>query len=225
MLWFIPVRRISCPPISSVLWYLNFVKGLVVRVNGLAAATAAFFMLTACGSNENSKVERVINAHLVKSASCTDVPIGQKVDYAKVGTNGALGILKTKRYIVESKGTSTDFFGRTNTFDTYALTDAGKPLVQRENPFSRVPCMRTGHFEVTNIEAIDLGNDADGKPVASVRAKIKFVPEDWIAGTRDVAAWAGYWKDINDTESGPWLYTLLKSGSDYYSQGSGRKLR
>lgn len=196
-----------------------------MRVIGLTAATAAFFVLTACGSNENSKVEKVINAHLVTTSICTDVPIGQKVDYAKVGANGALGILKAKGYIVESQGTSRDFFGRTSTFDAYALTDTGKPLVQRENPFSRVPCMRTGRFEVTKIEAIDLGNDADGKPVASVRAKVKFIPEDWIAGTRDVAGWAGYWKGINDNESASWLYTLLKSGADYYAQGSGRKLK
>lgn len=195
-----------------------------MRVVGLAAVTAAVCVLAACGSSDNAKVEKVINAQLAKSASCTDVPIGQKVEYAKVGADGALGILKAKGYIVETQGTTKEFFGRTSTFDTYALTEAGKPLVHREGMFSRV-CMRTGHFEVTNIEAIDLGNDAEGKPVASVRAKIKFVPEDWIAGTKNVAAWSGYWKDIGETENAQWLYTLLKSGSDYYSHGPGRKLK
>lgn len=210
---------------SSSCWATTIYKGGVMRLVGFTAAMAAIFTLTACGNNDNSKVEKVINEQLAKSASCTDVPIGQKVDYAKIGADGALGILKAKGYITESQGTSKDFFGRTSTFETFALTDRGKPLVQRDGFFSRSSCIRTGHFAVTKIEAIDIGNDAEGKPVASVRAKIEFVPEEWIAGTRNVAAWSGYWKDISETENSQWLYTLLKSGSDYYSHGPGRRLK
>lgn len=195
-----------------------------MRVIGLTVATAAIFTLVACGATDSGKVERVINEQLAKQASCTDVPIGQKVDYTKVGADGALGILKAKGYIAESQGSSKDWFGKVTNFDTFALTESGKPLVQREGIFGRV-CLRTGHYEVAKIEAIDAGNDAEGKPVASVRAKIKFVPEVWIAGTKDMGSWAGYWKEINETQDAQYLYTLLKSGSDYYSQGPGRRLK
>lgn len=195
-----------------------------MRVTGIAAASAAIFMLTACGGTDSSKVEKVINEQLAKQAPCTDVPLGQKVDYAKVGADGALGILKAKGYITESQGSSKDWLGKVTIFDTYSLTEAGKPLVQREGMFSRA-CLRTGHYEVAKIEAIDAGNDAEGKPVASVRTKIKFVPEAWIASTKDMAPWAGYWKEINDTQNAEYLYTLLKSGSDFYAQGPGRRLK
>lgn len=194
-----------------------------MRVINFTVATAVF-TLAACGSTDSGKVERVINEQLIKQTACTDVPIGSQVDYAKVGADGALGILKAKAYITESQGSNKDFFGRVHTFDTYALTETGKKLVHREGMFSKV-CMRTGHYEVTKIEAIDAGNDAEGKPVASVRAKIKFVPEEWIASTKSVPAWAGYWKEITEMENAQWLYTLLKSGSDFYSQGPGRRLK
>lgn len=196
-----------------------------MRVVVSVVAASVAMALAGCGSSENSKIEKVINADLAKAASCTDVPIGQKVDYTKVGADGALGILKAKGYITESQGSSKDFFGRVSTFDTYALAETGKPLVQRQGNMFSGPCVRTGHFEIAKIEAVDLGNDAGGQPVANVRARIKFVPEDWIASTKTIPAWSSYWKDISGTENAQWLYPLLKSGSDFYSHGLGHRLQ
>ena len=190
-----------------------------MRIVGLVLVTSVAMALAGCGG-DSSKVESVINQQLAKSASCTEVPIGMKVDVSKVGPDGALGILKAKGYIVEAHGSSKDFFGHTNTFDTFALTDKGKPLVQQEGTpasafFAHGPCMKTGTFKVSKIEAIDLGNDAGGQPVATVRARIKFVPEEWIAATKNMPTWSAYWKNISETEHAQWLYTLLKSGGLY----------
>lgn len=195
----------------------------LVLIAGVAMALAG------CGG-DSSKVENVINEQLAKSANCTEVPVGLKVDVSKVGPDGALGILKAKGYIVEAQGSSKDFFGRTNTFDTFALTDKGKPLVQHEGTpvgtfLVHGPCMKSGTFKVTKIEAIDHGNDAGGQPVATVRARIRFVPEEWIADTKNMPAWSAYWKNISETENAQWLYTLLKSGNDFYSHGPGHKLQ
>lgn len=194
-----------------------------MRVIGLVVTTAAVPMLLACGSSDNSKVEKVINDQLAKSPTCTDVPIGQKVDFAKVGADGALGILKSKGYITESQGSSKDFWGRVGTFDTFALTDKGKPFMQRDG--IRGPCVRTGHYEITKIEAIDVGNDIEGKPIASVRARVRFVPEEWISGTKNEVVWSGYWKGVSDSENAQWLYRLLKSGDNFYPYGPGLKLQ
>jgi len=206
---------------------------MLVRGIGSIFVLGIAVALTACGNSDNSKVEKVINDQFVKDASCTNVPVGQPVDLAKVGADGALGLLKSKGYIVDAKATVTGIFGRRSVIDTYAMTDKAKPLVQREGVSRNVigmsigsgPCLRTGHFVVDKVEAIDIGNDVEGKPIASVRARIKFIPEEWLADTRQSPAWTAFWKNITDIEAGPWLYQLLKSGSDYYAHGAGRKLQ
>lgn len=201
-----------------------------MRYVGVVAITGLAAVLAACSGGDSSKAEKVINDHFTKNATCTEVPLGLPVDLSKVGADGALGVLKAKGYITEGKATTTDYFGRKAVADIFSLTEKGKALVQREASqgvlgFSRGPCLRTGHFQVDKIEAIDTGNDIEGKPVASVRTRIKFFPEEWLADTRNNPAWSGFWKNIGEDENGPWLYPLLKSGADFYWQGRGRKIQ
>lgn len=86
-------------------------------------------------------------------------------------------------------------------------------------------CFQFGHWKIKTIEAVDSGSDASGKPVATVRASIEFVPRDWIKTTKTNQAWAPYWGYIEKFESGQWLYRLLKSGEDYFFTGPGEKLK
>lgn len=184
--------------------------------------------LAACGNSDNSKAEKEINGALAKNAPCTGIPIGLPLDLSKIGADGALGILKTKGYVTEGKVEFDTFLGK-NSADAMIMTEKGKPLLQTPAEMGRYSrreaCVRTGRFEVDKVEAIDFGNDIEGKPIASVRAKIKFVPEEWISDTRNSSAWSGFWKDIADKEGGTWLYPLLKSGDAFYAHGQGQKIQ
>ncbi len=194
---------------------------VIVALLGLAT------VLAACGKNDNSKAEKVINSEFAKNPMCTELPIGLPVDLSKVGPDGALGILKAKGYATEGKVSVDRFQGKT-VVDTFVMTDKGKPLLQRQSTLgfiSQNACVRTGQYRVEKIEAIDYGNDVEGKPIASVRARIKFVPEEWLADTQNNQSWSGFWKGIGNSESGPWLYQLLKSGDELYANGKGRKIQ
>lgn len=184
--------------------------------------------LAACGNTDNSKVEKEINSALTKNTPCTNIPIGLPLDLSKVGSDGALGILKAKGYVAEGKIEFDTYRGKSSA-DALLMTEKGKPLLQTPAAMGRYTrheaCIRTGRFEVGKVEAIDFGNDIEGKPIASVRARIKFVPEEWIADTRKDAAWSGFWKGIDEKEGGTWLYQLLKSGNEFYSHGQGRKIQ
>ncbi len=184
--------------------------------------------LAACGNTDNTKVEKEINDALAKNAPCTEIPIGLPLDLSKIGADGALGILKAKGYVTEGKIEFDTFRGK-GSADALVMTEKGKPLLQTPAEMGRYSrreaCIRTGRFEVDKVEAIDFGNDIEGKPIASVRAKIRFIPEEWIADTRKDAAWSGFWKGIADKESGTWLYPLLKSGDAFYSHGQGQKIQ
>ncbi len=144
--------------------------------------------LAACGNSDNSKAAKEINGALAKNAPCTEIPIGLPVDLNKIGADGALGILKAKGYVTEGKVEFDTFRGKSSA-DAMVMTEKGKPLLQRPADmgryYKRDACITTGRFEVAKVEAIDFGNDIEGKPIASVRAKIKFVPEEWIADTRN----------------------------------------
>jgi len=203
-------------------------RGVAMRHVVMLTVVGLAMVLAACGQSDNSKAEKVINSEFAKNPMCTEIPIGLPVDFSKVGPDGGLGILKAKGYIAEGKIT-VDTFGGKSVVDTFVLTDKGKPLVQRQATvarfFSQGTCIRTGQYQVDKIEAIDFGNDVEGKPIATVRARIKFIPEEWLVDTRNSPTWSGFWKGIGNDESGPWLYPLLKSGDEFYAYGKGRKIQ
>lgn len=189
-------------------------------------ATTITCLLTACGGGETGKAEKAINDKLTKDALCTTVPVGAQVNYEKVGSDGAIGLLKAKGYLVEAKAIVEGWRGKQEV-DSYELTEKGKPLVHKDgraNLFGGGPCLRTGHFEIEKIIALDKGNDAAGRPVANVRASIKFIPEEWIADTKQTPAWSAFWKNVQDAESSQWLYQAIKSGDDFISVSHGEKL-
>ena len=105
----------------------------------------------------------------------------------------------------------------------YYLTEQGKKLVQSSSETQGI-CIRTGLFVVSSIEAVDGGADIKGQPVVNVRAKIKFESEKWFSKTKSMSEAARYWKSVGDTEKNQWLYTLKKSGDEYYFTGMGTKL-
>ena len=61
--------------------------------------------------------------------------------------------------------------------------------------------------------------------MASVRAHIHFVPEEWLAKTRDDPAWSIYWAGMKRIEEPPYLYQLLKSGEEFYFTQRGTALK
>jgi hypothetical protein len=178
-------------------------------------------VLTGCGG-ESSKVERTLNAQFIKDEMCTNVPVGAPVDMRRIGEDGALGLLMSNGYIAQTKGTYKKWSGGIETVDTFSLTEKGKELVKSGNDNSQ--CLKTGHFEIVKIQAVDIGNDAEGKKIATVRASVKFVPESWVSDTKKEKAWDGFWKSVSDNENGQWLYQLVKSGDEFFPAGRGHKV-
>lgn len=200
----------------------------MIRTRIVIAIAVAAMEFTACGSSDKSRAEKVINEGLAKAAQCTRVPIGIPFDRAKVGEDGAIGLLKAKGLIIEGKIKEERMFGGTIERDGYIFTESGKALVQSAGTtgFMAVsPCVRTGKFQITQIEAIDYGSTADGRPVANVRAKIKFVSEPWLADTRRAAAWDRFWNSVSESENAQWLYQLTKSGEELYYSEPGHALK
>lgn len=199
------------------------------KLPSLFLVCVALVLASGCGNQDTAKAEKVINAGLAAIPECANLPIESPIDFKKVGADGALGVLKAKGYIIEGKVTENLPFVGKRVSDAFVLTEKGKPLVHRAGdlgPFGDrgLSCLRTGHFHVSQIEAVDVGNSGAGQLIANVRVRIRFVPEQWVADTTNVAAWSAFWKDIKNTESAQWLYPLLKSGDTYYWQGAGHKL-
>lgn len=200
----------------------------MARMRFIAVAVVTGFILAACGGSEKSKVEKVINEGLSKAPQCTKVPIGIPIDKSKVGDDGAIGQLKAKGLIAEGKVKEERAFGGAVERDGYVFTDQAKNLIQHAGSTGWIPvapCVRTGKFAIADIEAIDYGSAADGRPVANARAKIKFVPEAWLADTRGTPAWEKFWVSVAETEKSQWLYQLLKSGDEFYFTGPGQRLK
>jgi hypothetical protein len=193
-----------------------------LAVSALAFAAA---LLTGCGSFDFSKVAKTINSGLEKNASCTRVPVGIPVDQSKVGTGGAIGLLKAKGLITEGTVKQHMFAREPKDVPGYVFTESGKGLVVQPGSLAGAPCIRTGKYEINKIEAVDSGNDIEGKPLAIVRATIKFVPEAWLADTKPHPDWAKFWADVHDTEGTQWIYRLIKSGDEFFYTGPGTKLK
>lgn len=193
----------------------------------------AILSIVGCGNQDAIKAEKIINTGLVADADCLLLPIESKIyGFNNFKPDSPIGLLKSKGYIAEGKVTELNpLAGKgKQVVDAYVLTEKGKALVQKAGTPTgfggrSLYCMRTGTFQVSKIEAIDYGNDAEGKHIASIRARIKFIPEEWISDTITNPQFGGFWKRIGEWEKSPWLYQLLKSGDDMYGFRSGRKMQ
>ena len=202
---------------------------------GVAAAGGllALSMLGACsGATDQSKVAQAIDQGLAGAPVCYPVPVGVPIisvgDQKEVASSLALKELLARGLIKPGRIAFKDFMGP-RVADGYVFAEAAAPMVRTApvpNAFTRTnPCFEFGHWKVKTIEAVDSGSDASGKPVASVRATIEWVPRDWLQATRALPAWAPYWQNITLFERSQWLYRLLKSGDDYFFTGPGEKLK
>jgi hypothetical protein len=182
-------------------------------------------LISGCGNRENySKISNVINSGLEKNALCSRLPIEvplERNDYER--NKISLDLLEEDGVIVKGNVQSRDIFSNVKQGQGYYLTEQGKKLVQSSSETQGI-CIRTGLFVVSSIEAVDGGADIKGQPVVNVRAKIKFESEKWFSKTKSMSEAARYWKSVGDTEKNQWLYTLKKSGDEYYFTGMGTKL-
>lgn len=180
------------------------------------------FSLSGCGGSDKSRIVDSINVQLSKDAECVSLPIQVPADTSKVGDDGALGILMKSGIIRESKIVINEKTGASS--PGYDFTPKGEELVVKPMKGSyvfgtfvgRYPCVRTGHYEVDNINAIDYGSDFEGKPIANVRATLRFVPEDWVSQTRSNEQWKQFWDEVRERERSQVLVQLLKSGDEFF---------
>ena len=189
---------------------------------------ALFFSLliiSGCGSRENlSKISNVINSGLEKNAQCSRLPIEVPLDRNDYERNKiSFDLLEEDGVIVKGNIQSRNIFSNVKQGQGYYLTEQGKKLVQSSSEIYGI-CVRTGFFVVDSIEAVDGGTDIKGQPVVNVRVKIKFESEKWFSKTKSMSEAAMAWKSIGDNEKKQWLYTLKKSGDEYYFTGMGTKL-
>lgn len=190
-----------------------------VEFNRWFLPLAASALLIGCGHSDNSKIEEAINAGLEKEDNCADVPVGIRVDVSKVGDDGALGILKKHGLIAVGEISLKTISGEKKATG-FIFTEKGRSLVRREGRSGlfadTLACVNTGKYVVDVINAVDVGTDASGQQIAAARAKVKFIPEDWIASTKDYAQWGGFWGQVKGREDSEILFRLLKSGDAYF---------
>lgn len=196
----------------------------------LLALACATLLTTACGErSRDAQIALAINNGLAKESQCMVVPVGIPLASLDAAPDSALAKLISLNLVTAGKVTEEKLLGKSAERSAYIPTEAGTRLVQRDatNTWASVKgaCFRTGVFEIKRIEAVDLGNDATGKPIATVRARVKFVPEEWISDTRKIAAWAAMWRSVSETEGNQYLYQLLQSGDEFFFTGRGAAIK
>jgi hypothetical protein len=201
---------------------------------GLRPVTIATLLalgMVACSPADanKSRAQVVINKGLEAQPECLTVNVGRRYEQTVERTSLALKALEAAKLVelgtIEEKSWGSN---AVNTVPAYQFTEAGKSLVPESasaSPMARLPCVRNGKFEVVSIEAIDINNDLTGRPIANVRARLRFLPENWFASTKTDPSWASYWSAMDKTEQTQWLYSLLKSGDELFFTGRGTALK
>jgi hypothetical protein len=191
-------------------------------------------LLSACSGprSDQGKVAQVINQGLSAAPVCYPVPVGVPLESStdKSLADSSLALKELLAQGLAKPGQiSYQGFSRPGVADGYVFAESAAALIQTPAVADAIrqkqPCLQFGHWKIKTIEALDSGSDASGKPVATVRASIEFVPRDWIKLTRTNPAWASYWGNIEQLERSQWLYRLLKSGEEYFFTGPGEKLK
>lgn len=205
-------------PRSNYLKHLGMVTLLAL---GMSACTPA--------DRTKARAQEVINKGLSEQPECITANVGRRHDPSTGSTSLALKALEAAKLI--ELGTMEEkswFSNAVKIVPAYKLTDAGKTLVSANSAATlaeRLPCVRNGRFEVASIEAVDINNDLSGRPIASVRARLRFIAEDWFAATKTDPAWASYWSAMGKNEQTQWLYSLVKSGDELFYTGRGTALK
>lgn len=200
----------------------------LVGRQGQSALALMLIALAGCGSSDTDRAKKAIDVGLVTHPSCQRVPVDIEVGDKRATTADLVALLRTSGLVKD--GVVKDWRSlSTSTQDVAGLvfTDKGRTLVVEPaevRVIPKQPCLRTGHFEVTKVYAVDFGTDMEGKSVANARASIRFVPEDWMAATRNQPKMADFWNSIDSMEHAGWMYRLVKSGDEFFYTGPGQKL-
>lgn len=201
------------------------------RLKLLGMVTLLTLGIAACTPADRTKAraQEVINKGLSEQPECITANVGSRHDPSTGSTSLALKVLEAAKLIelgtIEEKAWLSN---AVNVVPAYKLTDAGKTFVSPKaaSPLAEyLPCVRNGRFEVAAIEAIDINNDLTGRPIASVRARLRFIAEDWFAATKTDPAWASYWSAMGKKEQTQWLYSLVKSGDELFYTGRATALK
>ena len=193
-------------------------------------AAVIMVLLSACsGGIDQEKVKMAINAGMSKNASCIVLPIGILGSKADVEKSGPIfKLLLDSGQITRGSFQQPLMFGGTREYEGYVFTDDGKKLIQRamenKGAFTIMPCVRAGVYQVKSIEAVELGVDAEGQSVANARVKIAFKPEEWITKNLKSAEETQFLKRARENEAAQWMYSLKKSGAEYFFTKDGTKL-
>ena len=202
-----------------------------ISLKRLCIVTLLALGVLACTPADRSKTraQEVINKGLIEQPECIIANVGRRHDPSMESTTLVLKALEAAKLIelgtIEEKSWMSN---AVKVVPAYTFTDSGKALVSPNAAASlvaRLPCVRNGRFEVASIEAIDINNDMAGRPIASVRAKLRFIAEDWFAATKTDPAWASYWSAMSKNEQTQWLYSLLKSGEELFYTGRATALK
>lgn len=211
-------KRCQKDPKSTRLKFLGMVAILAM---GMLACTPA--------DRTKARAQEVINKGLNEQPECITANVGHRYDPVKESTSLVLKALEVAKLIelgtIEEKSWLSN---AVKVVTAYKLTDAGKaflPANAAATPAARLPCVRNGRFEVASIEAIDINNDLTGRPIANVRARLRFIAEDWFAATKTDPAWASYWSAMRKNEQTQWLYSLVKSGDELFYTGRATALK
>jgi hypothetical protein len=195
----------------------------------LTYALTAIWVITlaACSSGigDKSKALKTINEGLAKSPTCQEVSVDVYYDEASLSSI-ALPALLEKGYIEAGQVYEISVWDRRKIPHAgYRFTEKGRALITKPvvpNDRKSRPCVAMGHWMATSIEALDEGTDMTGKTVVNARARIQFVPQDWVEIRRNDPAWESVFAQISKQESRQWMYQLLKSGDSLFYQGSGK---
>ena len=200
-----------------------------LKLWGIATLLALGMVACSPADGNKSRAQVAINKGLGEQSECLTVNVGRRYESAMDRTSLALKALEAAKLV--ELGTIDEKSWGSNTVKTvpaYQFTEAGKSLIPESAsapPMVRLPCVRNGKFEVVAIEPIDINNDLAGRPSASVRARLRFLPENWFASTKTDPAWASYWSAMDKNEQTQWLYSLLKSGDELFYTGRGTALK
>lgn len=191
-----------------------------IRIFAVTATVVALVAtLSACGNSSFSKAREVINVGLAKDPSCINVEVGVPAGPPDELHRAIYAQLKSKGFVVDGKVPKYVVFGENQQVPGLVFTETGNSLVTisaKPGLIPVYPCIRIGKFEVTNVEAIDVANDNEGNVIASVRSKIKFVPETWLSDMKDSPVASAYLQRMTDLGKKQWLYKLRKSGDEYF---------
>jgi hypothetical protein len=201
----------------------NAVVAAVGSLRLAALLFAVMVLVSGCngsgsGSGLKDQAAQVINEGMAKESNCAVLPIGGEPNKnVNPESQRYMRLLQEGGLITPAQVKSYPTWNKVTMVEGFEFTEAAKPLIQRPlvpGDFGRLPCVRLGHFEVRQVEAVDQATDREGRTVVNARVRLRFVAEAW---TKEHPA------DTADTPQ--YLFALLKSGDRLFFTGEREALK